>query len=141
VRRSLCAVFAAVAVLSTVACTGLARNGREGSLRALVTSSGTYLCAGGERIQVTYYRLSDNSLDFVKVIFPGGKERTLPNAVSASGARYTDERELVWWTKGDTAFVQTRGPDGKWHISSKDCRRVATRNELPPEFRLPAVSG
>lgn len=128
-RRSLCAVFAAVAALSAVACTGPARNGGEGSLRALATSSGTYLCAGGERIQVTYYRLSDNSLDFVKVIFPGGKERTLPSAVSASGARYTDERELVWWTKGDTAFVQTRGPDDKWHISSKDCRRVATQKQ------------
>ena len=128
-RRNLCAVFAAGAVLSAVACTGPAKNGGEDSLRALIMSSGTYLCAGGERIGVTYYRLSDDSLDFVKVVLPDGKERTLPNAVSASGARYTDERELVWWTKGDTAFVQTRGPDGKWRISSKDCRRTSTAHD------------
>ena len=93
-------------------------------MRALATSSGAYLCADGERILVTYYRLSDNSLQFVRVILPGGKAHTLPNAVSASGARYTDEREVVWWTKGNAAFVETRDVDGKWRVSSNDCRRT-----------------
>jgi membrane-bound inhibitor of C-type lysozyme len=68
-----------------------------------------------------YYTLSDNSLHFVKLLMPDGREYTLPNAVSASGARYTDDRELVWWTKGDSAFVQTRDRNGEWQIMYNNC--------------------
>ena len=123
-RPDLRIVVTAVAVLGTAACAGTRTGDEGGSLRALAVSSGTYLCADGERNLVTYYRLSDNSLQFVKVVLPGGKEHTLPNVVSASGARYTDEREVVWWTKGNAAFVETRDADGKWRISSKDCHHI-----------------
>ncbi len=80
-----------------------------------------YRCASGCRILARYYTLSDNSLGFVKLTLPGGKEYTLPNVVSVSGARYTDDRELVWWVKGDSAFVQTRAANGEWEISIRDC--------------------
>ncbi|MGA2822002.1 MAG: MliC family protein [Bacteroidales bacterium] len=68
----------------------------------------------GERIIAKYFTLSDHSLDFVKVTLPGGREYTLPQVMSASGVRYTDDRELVWWTKGSTAFAEVRDENGQW---------------------------
>ena len=68
----------------------------------------------GERIIARYFTLSDRSLDFVKVTLPGGREYTLPQVLSASGVRYTDDRELVWWTKGSTAFAEVRDENGQW---------------------------
>ena len=50
-----------------------------------------YRCEGGERIEARYYSLSDKSLDFVKVLLPDGREVTLPQAMSASGVRYTND--------------------------------------------------
>ncbi len=90
-------------------------------------STGAGGAAGGsaERITARYYSLSDDSLSFVKVTMPDGKIYTLPNVVSASGARYSDDRELVWWTKGDTAFAEKRGEDGQWKTVYTDCRVIA----------------
>jgi len=73
-----------------------------------------YESDSGDRIVARYYTLSDHSLDFVKVAVPGGKEFTLPHVLSASGVRYTDDSELVWWTKGNTAFAEVRGENGQW---------------------------
>jgi len=103
------------------ACSGTGAGGGTVALRVLETASASYSCAGGERYVATYYRLSDDSLQFAKVVFPGGKEVTLPLAVSASGARYTDEREYVWWTKGNTAWVQGRSASGEWRVIATDC--------------------
>lgn len=86
-----------------------------------------YRCKGGERIVARYYSLSDDSLDFVKVALPGGREVTLPRALSASGVRYTNDVEWVWWTKGDSAFAETRTPNGEWQITYKDCRQTAEK--------------
>lgn len=83
-----------------------------------------YECANGQRIVATYYSLSDGSLEFVKVLLPDGKERTLPHVISASGVRYTDDFDLVWWTKGDTAFVETRNEHGEWQVSYRGCRAI-----------------
>lgn len=39
-----------------------------------------------------------------------GREMTLPQTISASGARYADEEEnFIFWNKGDTAFIDERG--------------------------------
>ena len=86
-----------------------------------------YRCEGGERIVARYYSLSDNSLDFVKVMLPDGREVTLPQAMSASGVRYTNDFEWVWWTKGDSAFAETRSPNGDWRITYKNCRTTAEK--------------
>ena len=82
----------------------------------------TYVTNNGEEIVATYYHLSDESLSFVKVVLPDGKEYTLPQAVSASGARYTDAMSLVWWSKGDTARVEIMGDDGEWVALYEECR-------------------
>lgn len=85
-----------------------------------------YVCAGGERIAARYYSLSDDSLNFVKLSLPDGQKYTLPQVVSASGARYSDDRQLVWWTKGATAFAEMRDEQGAWQIKYADCRELAT---------------
>jgi membrane-bound inhibitor of C-type lysozyme len=77
----------------------------------------------GDRIIARYFTLSDHSLDFVKVTLPGSKEYTLPQVLSASGVRYTDDRELVWWTKGNTAFAEVRDKNGQW-IRKYDCKEI-----------------
>jgi len=82
-----------------------------------------YKSDSGDRIIARYFALSDHSLDFVKVTLPGGKEYTLPQAMSASGVRYTDDRELVWWTKGNTAFAEFRDKNGQWK-REYDCKEI-----------------
>jgi CubicO group peptidase (beta-lactamase class C family) len=81
-----------------------------------------YLCGNGDRVIATYYDLSDGSLPFVKVRLPEGRVYTLPRALSASGSRYTDDIELVWWIKGDTAFAESRGASGDWQPKYRNCR-------------------
>ena len=68
----------------------------------------------GEQFVARYGALSDNSLRFVKVTMPDGRELTLPQAVSASGARYTDEHDFVWWEHQGTVRVDVRREDGEW---------------------------
>ena len=68
----------------------------------------------GEQFVARYGALSDDSLRFVKVTMPDGREVTLPQAISASGARYTDEKDLVWWEHQGTVRVDVRREDGKW---------------------------
>jgi len=83
-----------------------------------------YRCGNGERIVVRYYLLSDKSLGFVKVRLADGTEYTLPQVVSGSGARYSDDREMVWWTKGETAFAEMRDQNGEWRTAYDNCREV-----------------
>ena len=82
-----------------------------------------YKSDSGDRIVARYYSLSDSTLDFVKVTLPGGKEYTLPQVLSASGVRYANDMELVWWTKGNTAFAEVRDENGQW-IRKFNCREV-----------------
>ena len=82
-----------------------------------------YETGRGERIIARYFTLSDHSLDFVKVTLPGHKEYTLPQVMSGSGVRYTDDRELVWWTKGTTAFAEVRDENGQWK-RVYDCKEI-----------------
>ncbi len=71
-----------------------------------------YISERGDRFAARYGSLSDKSLHFVKVKMPDGREYTLPQVVSASGVRYTDERELVWWTHQRTVRVDVRDEEG-----------------------------
>jgi membrane-bound inhibitor of C-type lysozyme len=91
-----------------------------------------YRCEHGERIVARYYSLSDNSLNFVKVLLPEGREYTLPQVVSGSGVRYSADRDLVWWTKGDSAFAEVRGPNGNWRIRYDKCREIHEKQEKGP---------
>jgi len=67
-----------------------------------------------ERFVARYGALPDDSLRFVKVTMPDGRELTLPQTVSASGARYTDEKDVVWWEHQGTVHVHVRRKDGTW---------------------------
>ena len=103
-------------------CRGLLRCcGRSTNLAVTGGEAITYHCDNGEQIVARYYSLSDKSLDFVKVRLPDGKEYTLPQVLSGSGVRYTDDRELVWWTKGASAFAEMRDQNGEWQVRYDKC--------------------
>ncbi|MDX9800285.1 MAG: MliC family protein [Spirochaetia bacterium] len=84
-----------------------------------------YQCENGDLITARYYSISDDSLYFVKVSMPDSNEYTLPLSVSASGTRYTDNHDFVWWVKGDTALVETRSEAGTWEIKYRDCKQIS----------------
>lgn len=81
-----------------------------------------YLCQQNQTLTVRYYSLSDKSLDFVKLTLPNRQEYTLPQAMSASGVRYTDEREFVWWNTGKGGFVEKRDANGQWQRLYDHCQ-------------------
>ena len=66
-----------------------------------------FKCDGGKTIDATFYA------DSVDLKLSDGRSMKVPQAMSASGARYANKDEtFVFWNKGDTAFV-TEGKDGK----------------------------
>ena len=70
-------------------------------------ATATFKCQGGKSIEATFYA---NSVDLK---LSDGRSLKVPQAMSASGARYANKDEtFVFWNKGDTAFV-TEGKDGK----------------------------
>jgi membrane-bound inhibitor of C-type lysozyme len=70
-------------------------------------ATATFKCQGGKSIEATFYA---NSVDLK---LSDGRSLKVPQAMSASGARYANKDEtFVFWTKGDTSFV-TEGKDGK----------------------------
>lgn len=83
-----------------------------------------YQSKSGKTFRVRYYSLSDGSLDFVKLTMPDNTVYTLPRTVSASGAKYTDGRQLVWWTKGKAAWVYEIGEDGEHETVYSDLKEV-----------------
>ena len=90
------AVLACAALLA--GCTGGASSAdgaRPGPPRPTVD----YACDGGKGVCVAFPR----GADFVTVK-AGGVEKTLPHAVSASGARYADGA-FEYWSKGPEAML------------------------------------
>ncbi|MGZ4958564.1 MAG: MliC family protein [Methylomonas sp.] len=83
-----------------------------------------YKSPNGDVFEARYGTLSDDSLHFVKVKTPDGREYTLPQLLSASGVRYSDDRELVWWNHQDKARVETRNADGNWETKYPELREV-----------------
>jgi membrane-bound inhibitor of C-type lysozyme len=73
-----------------------------------------YQSENGDHFIARYGSLSDGSLHFVKIKMPDGREYTLPQAISGSGSRYTDERELVWWEHQNKVRVDARNAEGEW---------------------------
>ena len=117
-------VIVTITIICAPGCTNIKKEG-------LILSGGepvAYLCENGDQIMARYYSLSDDSLNFVKVSMPDSMEYTLPRVGSASGARYTDDLRLVWWTKGDIAFAQIPIRGGEWRIKHRNCRKVS-KNE------------
>lgn len=107
-----------IAMAAFLLLTGCNHPGEPESLRVVGGESVIYLTDNGEQIRVSYYALSDSTLFFARLTMPGGMEYTLPQVVSASGARYTDDRDILWWIKGETATLQTRDSLGAWQTIS-----------------------
>ena len=80
-----------------------------------------YRCEGGQTIKATYYSLNDRSLSFVRLQLPDGRRLTLPEVMSASGARFSSDQDVIWWIKGNSGFVQQRDEKGKWTITLSSC--------------------
>jgi membrane-bound inhibitor of C-type lysozyme len=92
----------------------VACSGKGASLGVTKGNVVQYRDSTGDRVRATYYSLTDNSLHFVRLEFSNATTYTLPQIVSASGARFSDERDLVWWIKGNMAFTETRDINGNW---------------------------
>ncbi len=95
--------------------------GNQDELTVLGGDPVDYRSGNGDQIVARYYTLSDSSLNFVKVLMPDEQEYTLPQVLSGSGARYTDEMELIWWVKGDSVTVQLRDDNGEWESVFENC--------------------
>jgi membrane-bound inhibitor of C-type lysozyme len=72
-------------------------------------SVATFSCDQGKTIGATFY---SNKVDLV---LSDGRKLTVPQAMSASGARYANADEtFVFWNKGNTAFIE----EGDTHVNS-----------------------
>jgi len=87
-----------------------------------------YKSDNGDQFEAKYGSLSDGSLHFVKVKMPDGREYTLHQAISGSGARYTDDREIVWWEHQGTVQVDVRDAGGKWKTKYSDLKEIQKKN-------------
>lgn len=59
-------------------------------------------CNKGKKIMATFYPTNDVKVDLV---LSDGRKMSLKHAISASGARYTNDEITVFWNKGNTAFI------------------------------------
>jgi len=70
-----------------------------------VVATAKYACRRAKTIDATYYA------DRVSLVLSDGRTLTLPQAMSASGARYAAPDEaIVFWNKGRTAFITEGKP-------------------------------
>ena len=87
----------------------------DGNCAAAAPIRAKFSCAGGKHIDAAFFSATPSH---VELALSDGRRLTLPQAMSASGARYAsaDER-VVFWNKGDTAFIDEQGRQ-----SYADCR-------------------
>lgn len=99
----------------------------DGTLKVKVGQEIYYQSEKGETFTARYCSLSDGSLNFVKVTMPNGKEYTLPQVISASGARYTDDGKLTWWEHHGTVRIDMRDSTGEWKTMYQELRQVKNK--------------
>lgn len=90
-------------------CTGKSKNDS-----AILKSSVVYRCADTTSFTADFYALKDGSLNYVRLKMPDGRHYTLPQMISASGARYTDGFQKEFWIKGDNATLRVLNEQGEW---------------------------
>jgi len=62
-----------------------------------------------KKVSAVFHAGDNASVDFV---LPDGRNLSLPQAISASGARYADKNEnVVFWNKGDMIFIEEHGKE------------------------------
>ncbi|EIJ36302.1 MliC family protein [Thiothrix nivea] len=64
----------------------------------------TYVCQDGKSVTAQYFNNTEKTISLVKLTM-ATEARFLPSIVSGSGSRYTDERDIEWWLKGDEASL------------------------------------
>ena len=94
-------------------CTG---KSQEDKLRIIVGKEYKYRFNDDSIVQARFYNLSDNSLSFVKVRMEDGKEYTLPQLISGSGVRYSTERDIEFWVKGEGVIISRMNDNGEWKV-------------------------
>ena len=71
-----------------------------------------FACSGQKSIDAKFVNASSTSREgnSVHITLSDGRAMTLPQAISASGARYAKaDQSIVFWNKGNTAFVTENG--------------------------------
>ncbi len=100
-RNLACKIITGISILLCfISCT------KNDNPEIVKTAEAVYQNSEGKKMEAVFYSLSDNSLNFVRVTYDE-KQYTLPQLVSASGARYSDEFSMEFWIKGDSASVTT----------------------------------
>lgn len=85
----------------------------------------TFSCAQGKTIGTVFYN------NKVELTLSDGRKFSLPQAISASGARYANADEsFVFWNKGNTAFV-TEGKGGTPITTYDNCVTGAEDSSTP----------
>lgn len=71
-----------------------------------------FTCDGGKSVNATFMNESNSTTtgNSVLLSLSDGRQMTLPQAISADGARYANADEsVVFWNKGNGAFIQENG--------------------------------
>lgn len=97
-------IFAGITVISFI-CVFLLKKNEETAAKAFVFS-----CPDGKSIEARFIVNKDRSYGSVILKLSDGRKMTLPQTISASGARYaTASEDIVFWNKGDSAFITENG--------------------------------
>jgi membrane-bound inhibitor of C-type lysozyme len=72
-----------------------------------VANTFVFVCNNNKSISAVFYPSNDVKVD---LMLSDGRKLSLPHAMSASGARYAnDDESIVFWNKGETAFITENG--------------------------------
>lgn len=79
-----------------------------------ILASVVYSCDAGRSISATYYE------EAVEISLDGGSSVTLPQTISASGARYANPDEsFIFWNKGNEALIMR---DNVMDLTYSNCK-------------------
>lgn len=90
-------------------------------------NTATFSCDQGKSITAAFYTSR------VSLVLSDGRKEELPQAISASGARYTNADEsFVFWNKGNTAFIT----EGKTEPQTQTYANCVTAGDTPQQEAL-----
>jgi len=89
----------------------------------IIINSVVFKCTENKNIQAVFYK------NRVELVLSDKRQMTLPQVISASGARYANTDEsFVFWNKGDTAFVNE---SDKQTYSDCNLEKTGSENTSP----------
>jgi membrane-bound inhibitor of C-type lysozyme len=111
-RKAFITIGVILLVLAFIGCSTKAKE----KLNVELIQQVEYQCSDESIINASIYKLTDNSLYFIKVKLMDGKEYTLPQVIAASGVRYSDEYSIQFWIKGNRMTLYTMNEERQWDI-------------------------